>query len=179
MASSPTIFMNYLPQFAHFSFNIWITFIFDLSFKFEFEPFSNQWEFNNSNRGDVASLADDYYSLIIRALQMVSWRSIWCNSFLRCVCSDPMNFEFMIRSMFLSMKVIWVFWSLICMIIYSLVFILRIFGLVRPTRLIFLSMGRGALWWVRSDGAWSQWQKGNRHVCIVAIKDNKMGSIST
>ena len=99
--------------------------------------------------------------------------------FLRCVCWDPMNFEFMISSMFLSMKVIWVFfWSLICMITYILAFFLRIFGLVRPTRSIFLSMERSALWWVRSYGAWSQWQKGNRHVCIVAIEDNKMGFIS-
>ena len=30
------------------------------------------------------------------------------------------------------------------MIIYSLVFLLRMFGLVRPTRSIFLAMGRGA-----------------------------------
>ena len=60
---------------------------------------------------------------------------------------------------------------------YSLVF-LPSFGSVRPTRSIFLSIGRGALWWVRCYGAWSQWQKGNRHACIVVIKDNKMGSIS-
>ena len=110
---------------------------------------------------------------------MVSWRSIWCNSFLQYVCWDPMYFEIMIRSMFLSMKVIWVFWSRICMITYSLIFLLQIFGLVRPTRSIFLAMGRGALWWVRSYGAQSQWQKGTWHVCIIAIKDNKMGSIST
>ena len=35
-----------------------------------------------------------------------SWRSIWCNLFLRCVCWDPMNCGFMIR---LSMNIIWVF----------------------------------------------------------------------
>ena len=117
-------------------------------------------------------------SLFLILNTMVSWRSIWCNSFLRCVCWDPMNFQFMIRSMFLSMKVIWVFWSLICMITYSLVFLLRIFGLVRPTRLIFLAMGRGALWWVRSCGAQSQWQKETWHACIIATKDKKVGSIS-
>ena len=33
----------------------------------------------------------------------------------------------------------------IVMIIYSLVFLLRILGLVRPIRSIFLAMGRGAL----------------------------------
>ena len=75
------------------------------------------------------------------------------------MCWDPMNFEFRIRSMFLSMKVIWVFWSLIWMITYSLIFFLRIIGLVRPTRSIFLAMGRDALWWVRSCGVRSQWQK--------------------
>ena len=89
-----------------------------------------------------------------------------------------MNFEFMIRSLFLSMKVIWVFWSLICMITYRLIFLLQISGLVRTTRSIFLAMGRGALWWVRSYGARSQWQKGIRHVCIVAIEDKKMEFIS-
>ena len=108
-----------------------------------------------------------------------SWSPIRCNHFLWCVCWDSMKCEFMIRSLFLSMKVIWVFWSLICMITYSLVFLLWIFSLIRPTRSIFLAMGRGALWWVRSYAAWSQWQKGNRDICIVAIKDNKMGSIPT
>ena len=73
-----------------------------------------------------------------------------------------MNFEFMIKSI-LSMKVIWVFfWSLICMISYILVFLLWIFDLVRPTRSIFLTMGRGALWWVQSSGVLSQWQKGQQ-----------------
>ena len=34
-------------------------------------------------------------------------------SILWCVCWDPMNFEFVLRSMFLSMKVIWVFFDLL------------------------------------------------------------------
>ena len=101
-----------------------------------------------------------------------------CNSFALCLLGS-MNFEFMIRSMFLSMKVyLSLLWSLICMIDYSLVFLLWYLGFVWPTWSIYLAMGRGALWWVRSYGAWSQWQKGNRHVCIVATKDKKMGSIS-
>ena len=66
------------------------------------------------------------------------------------------------------------------MIAYSLVFLLRIFGLVRPTRLIFLAMGRGAFVmgsilrcsFPATEGA-------ARHACIVAIKDNKMGAIPT
>ena len=70
-------------------------------------------------------------------------------------------------------------WSLICMIDYSLIFLLWYLGFLWLTWSIYLAMGRGALWWVRSYGAWSQWQKGKWHVCIVAIKDNKMGSIPT
>ena len=34
-----------------------------------------------------------------------SWRSIRCNTLLRCVCRDPMNCEFMFR---LSMNIIWI-----------------------------------------------------------------------
>ena len=79
--------------------------------------------------------------------------------------------------LFISMKVIWVLWSLICLITYSLVFLLRYLGFVWPTWSIYLAMGRGALWWVWSYGAWSQWQKGNWHVHIVAIKDKKIDLI--
>ena len=35
-----------------------------------------------------------------------SWRSIWCSTFLWCVCRDPMNCGFMIS---LSMNIIWIF----------------------------------------------------------------------
>ena len=49
--------------------------------------------------------------LPIQCSDRCSCRSISCNDFLWCVCWDPMNFEFMIRSMFLSMKVIWVFFD--------------------------------------------------------------------
>ena len=50
--------------------------------------------------------------------------------------------------------------------LYALVFLLRNFGLVWPTRLIFLDMGRGALWWAQSCGAQSQWQKGTWHAFV-------------
>ena len=48
------------------------TFVVCLCFKFGFESGSNQREFNYSNGGDVASLAWDYCSLIIRASQFSS-----------------------------------------------------------------------------------------------------------
>ena len=109
---------------------------------------------------------------------MVSWRSIWCNSFCDVFVGIRWALSLWSDLSFYPWKLFEFLWSLICMITYNLVFLLRIFGLVRPTRSIFLAMGRGALWWVRSYGAWSQWQKGDRHVCIVAIKDNKTRSIS-
>ena len=62
---------------------------------------------------------------------------------------------------------------------YSLVFLLRNFGLVWPTRLIFCVMGKCVLWWVQSCGAQSQWQKETWHTCIIAIKNKKMESIPT
>ena len=46
-----------------------------------------------------------------------SWRFIWCNSFFRCVCWDPMNCEFMIRfnrEYYLSLL-----WTLLCMIVIA------------------------------------------------------------
>ena len=46
-----------------------------------------------------------------------SWRFIWCNDFLRCVCWDLMNCEFMIKSIheyYLSFL-----WTLLCMIIIA------------------------------------------------------------
>ena len=103
---------------------------------------------------------------------------IWCNSFAVCLLGS--NELWVYDQIYvLSMKVIWVFWSLICMITYSLVFLLRIFGLVGPTRLIFLAMGRGALWWVRSRGVLSQWLKGQQGTyCIIAIEVKKMGFTS-
>ena len=70
-------------------------------------------------------------------------------------------------------------WSLICMTDYSLIFLLRYLGFVWPTWSIYLAMGRGALWWVRSCGAQSQWQKETWHAYIVSIKDKTMGSIPT
>ena len=40
-----------------------------LDFEFELELFLDHREINNGNRGDMASLAWNYYSLIIRASQ--------------------------------------------------------------------------------------------------------------
>ena len=54
---------------------------------------------------------------------------------------DLMNFEFMIRSMFLSMKVIRVFFDLLYASLLRLVFLLRYLGFVWPTRLVVLAMG--------------------------------------
>ena len=62
---------------------------------------------------------------------MVSWRSIWCKSFLQCVCWDLMNFEFMISYIFLyPWKLFEVLWSLICIIAYSLAFLFWYLGFV-------------------------------------------------
>ena len=44
------------------------TFIIDFNLNLNFETVSNHREVNNSNHGDMASLAWDYCSLIIRAL---------------------------------------------------------------------------------------------------------------
>ena len=110
---------------------------------------------------------------------MVSWRSIWCKSFGGVFVGIRWTLSLWSDLFFYPWKLFEFLWSLICMIAYSLVFLLRYLGFVWPTWSIYLAMGRGALWWVRSYGAWSQWQKGNRHVCIVSTKDNKMRSIST
>ena len=65
------------------------------------------------------------------------------------------------------------------MIIYSIVFLLRILGLVRPTRSIFFPWeevicdGFDRVVFFPSD------RRAARHVLIIAIKDNKMGSIPT
>ena len=62
---------------------------------------------------------------------------------------------------------------------YSLVFLLRNFGLVWPTRLIFLTIGGvlcvGSI--LRCPHPVTEGVE--MHACIVAIKDKKMGSIPT
>ena len=68
---------------------------------------------------------------------MVSWRSIWCNSF--CGVFAGIRWTLSLWSS-LSMNNIWIFWILLCMIGY-LCKSLRIISLVWPTRLIFLAMG--------------------------------------
>src|SRR3954471_17223671 len=64
--------MQYLVHTGHFSFNIRKLLLFDLLLNLEFEWDLNQSEFSNNNRGDVASLAEVYCSLIIRASQFSS-----------------------------------------------------------------------------------------------------------
>ena len=91
---------------------------------------------------------------------MVSWRSIWCNSF--CGVFIGIRWTWSLWSDLSYPWKLFDFWSLICMITYSLVFLLWIFGLVRPTRSIFLCMERGALWWVRLCGFLFRWQKGQQ-----------------
>ena len=92
---------------------------------------------------------------------MVSWRSIWCNSF--CGVFVGIRWTLSLWSdLYIHESYLSLLWYPICMISYSLVFLLRIFDLFRPTRSIFLAMGRGALWWVRSCGVLSQWQKGQQ-----------------
>ena len=60
---------------------------------------------------------------------MVSWRSIWCNSFAVCVLGS-MNFEFMIRSIFLypwkylSFFDLFYAWSLIASYFFSDIWVL-------------------------------------------------------
>ena len=50
---------------------------------------------------------------------MVSWRSIWCNSFVVCLLGS-MNFEFMIGSIFLYIWKLFEFlWSRICMFVIA------------------------------------------------------------
>ena len=104
------------------------------------------------------------------------WRSIWCDTSLRCVCRDPMNYGFMIRSIFLSMKVIWVSFDLLYawLIIASYFFYdICFFGQLD----LFILKREEVL----CDGfdltVLNPSDRRGGHVCIVAIKDNKMGSI--
>ena len=64
--------MHYLATPQHFSFNILKSLPFDFILSLNFETVSNHREVNNSNRGDVAPLAWDYCSLIIRALHLLT-----------------------------------------------------------------------------------------------------------
>ena len=64
------------------------------------------------------------------------------------------------------------------MISYSLVFLLRIFGLVWPTRLIFHAMGEVLGFGFNLAVFDPSDRKGNDTYCIVAIEDKNMGFIS-
>ena len=100
-------------------------------------------------------LSDDVWVVLYRWLPlslsrlilntMVSWRSIWCNSFAVCLLGSDELWVYDQIYLFISMKVFEFLWSLLCMIAYSLVFLLRYLGFVWPTWSIYLAMGRGAL----------------------------------
>ena len=68
-------------------------------------------------------------SLFLILNTMVSWRSIWCNSFAGCLLGS-MNFQFMIRSIFLypwkylSFFDIFYAWSLIALYFFSDIWVL-------------------------------------------------------
>ena len=79
----------------------------------------------------------------------------------------------------LSMDINWIFSVFFYVWLSYLCKSLWIISFVWSTRLIFLAMGRGTFWRVRSYSARSQWHKGKRHVCIVAIKDKMMEYIPT
>ena len=104
-----------------------------------------------------------------------SWRSIQCNTLLRCVCRDPINCGFMnniIDEYYLVLLRI-----LICMIWY-LCKSLQIIGLVWPTILIFLAMGEVLSFGFNLTVLDPNDRKGNDTYCIVAIEDKKMGFTS-
>ena len=104
-----------------------------------------------------------------------SWRSIQCNTLLRCVCRDPMNCGFMIKIIYEYYLVL--LWTLICMV-WHLCKSLRIIGLVWPTRLIFLAMGEVLSFGFNLAVLDPSDSRGNDTYCIVAIEDKKMGFIS-
>ena len=68
-----------------------------------------------------------------------SWRSIRCNTLLRCVCRDPMNCGFMNKIIYEYYLVL--LWIFICMIWY-LCKSHQTIDLVWPTRLVFLATGK-------------------------------------
>ena len=101
-----------------------------------------------------------------------SWRSIWCNLFLRCVCRDLMNCGFMIR---LSMNLIWVS-SDLSYAWFHPCNSLRIVGFVWPPRSMILAMGEVLGFGFIPCDDLSQWQKGKQGTHrVVSIKGNKMG----
>ena len=72
MDSPPKLFMQYLAHIEHFSFNVWKLLLFALILNFWIQTGLNHREVYNSKSGDVASLAEFYCSLIIRASQFSS-----------------------------------------------------------------------------------------------------------
>ena len=103
------------------------------------------------------------------------WRSIRCYTLLRCVCRDLMNCGFMNKFIYEYYLVL--LWILICMIWY-LCKSLRIFGLVWPTRLIFLATGEVLSFGFNLAVFDPSDRRGINMYCIVAIEDNKMGFLS-
>ena len=76
---------------------------------------------------------------------MVSWRSIWCNSFCGVFVGIRWTLTLWSDLCFYPLKLFEFLWSLLCMISYSLVFLFQYLGFVWPTWSIYLAMGRGAL----------------------------------
>ena len=72
MDSPPQLFMQYLAHIEHFSFNVWKLLLFALILNLWIQTGLNHREVYNSKSGDVASLAEFYCSLIIRASQFSS-----------------------------------------------------------------------------------------------------------
>ncbi len=100
-------------------------------------------------RWSVSSLPQTYRSIArwlllslwfsIPCSPRCSWRSIRCNTFLRCVCRDPMNCGFMIS---LSMNIIWIFSE----------FLYAWFD-------IFASLFELSIWFGQLDWFFLQWEK--------------------
>ena len=90
-------------------------------------PFDDPWVVHHRPTGSLEVsrwLLLSFWSSI-QCSPWCSWRSIWCNSFLWCVCWDPMNCEFMIRSIYehyLSLC-----WTLLCMIVIASYFFSDLF----------------------------------------------------
>ena len=91
------------------------------------------------------------------------------------VCRDPMNCGFMIKIIY--EQYLNLLWILLCMIGY-LCKSLRIFSLVWPTRLIFLTMGEVLSFGFNLAVLDPSDSRGKDTYCIVAIKDKNMGFIS-
>ena len=102
-----------------------------------------------------------------------SWRSIRCNTLLRCVCRVLMYCGFM-TSLEYYLNLLWI---LICMIWYLCKSLWTI-DLVWPIRLVFLAMGEVLSFGFNLAMIYIQVTKRDKtRICIVDIKDKTMGFI--